>query len=89
MAFFAGYIPVFPIKRKSGTGMVEQSCFPVEVIMAFKARCAQGPKLPVMYLTVAFQAIGREFGEMQDWLTLLARIYMAGPAGLFPVCPFQ
>ena len=57
--------------------------------MAFKARCAQGPKLLVMYLTVAFQAIGREFGEMQDRLIRLGRINMAGPAGLFSVCPFQ
>jgi len=80
MAFMAGNIPVFPVKRKSGKGMVEEPCLPVEVIMAFKAGCALGAELPVMLLPVAFQAIGRESGEILDRSTRLSGTYMAGPA---------
>jgi hypothetical protein len=57
--------------------------------MAFKARCALGAELPVMHLPVAFQAIGRESGEILRGITSLTRAEMAGPAGLFPVHPFQ
>ena len=89
MAFIAGNIPVFPVKRKSGEGMVEHPCLPVEVIMAFKARCALGAELPHMHLPVAFQAIGRESGEILALSTRFSGAYMAGPARLFPVCPFQ
>lgn len=57
--------------------------------MAFKTRCALGVKLPVMHLPVAFQAIGREPGEILGRITFFIRAQMAFPAGLFPVCPFQ
>lgn len=57
--------------------------------MAFKTGCALGVKLPVMNLTVTFQAPGREPGEILDRITPLIRAHMAVPAGLFPVCPFK
>jgi len=89
MTFGAGYIPVFTIQRENGEGMVEQPCLPVEVIMAFQARGALCPELPVVYLPVAFQAVGGEFGELLDRGTGFTGIYMTGPAGLFLVFPFQ
>jgi hypothetical protein len=89
MAFGAGYIPVLPIQRKCGEGVVEQPCLPVKVIMAFQARSALGPELLVVHIPVAFQAVGGEFGELLDRGTRFTCIYVAGPAGLFPVCPFE
>jgi hypothetical protein len=80
---------VLPVQRKRCAVVVEQPSLPVEVIMAFQARSALGLKLPVVHLPVAFQAVLREFGELLDRGTRFTCIYMAGTAGLFPVCPFK
>jgi len=89
MTFGTGDVPVLSVQWKCSEGVVEQPRLPVEVIMAFQARCALGPELLVMYLPVAFQAVGRELGELLDRGTRFTCLDMAGPAGLFPVCTFQ
>jgi len=89
MTFGTGDVPVLPVQWKCGEGVVEQPRLPVKVIMAFQARCALGPELLVVYLPVAFQAVGRELGELLDRRTRITCFNMAGTAGLFPVCPFQ
>jgi hypothetical protein len=71
MATGAGHVPVLPVQRECSEGVVEQPCLPVEVIMAFQAQGAPGPKLPVVDLPVASQAVGGELGELLHCLPLL------------------
>ena len=89
MAFDTGNFPVLPVQRKCSESMVEQPCLPVKVIMAFQARSALCPELLVVYLSVTFQAVGGELGELLNRRTRITCFNVAGPAGLFPVCPFQ
>jgi hypothetical protein len=89
MTFGTGDLSVLPVQRKCCYGVVEQPCLPVEVIMAFQARSALGSELFVVYLPVAFQTVGGEPGELLDRGTRFTCLNVAGPAGLFFVCPLQ
>jgi hypothetical protein len=58
MASITGHIPVFPVQREFGQAVVEQTCFPVIIIMAFKARNTLDSELSVVDFPMAFEAVG-------------------------------
>jgi hypothetical protein len=57
MAFVTGHIPVFPVQGEIGQAVIEQSCFPVIIIMTFQARSTLDPELSVVDFQVAFEAV--------------------------------